>query len=46
MRQIDDDFAEYVGARQHRLLRAAYLVCGDVHRAEDLLQHRPSRSSP
>ena len=25
-------------ARQHTLLRAAYLVCGDVHLAEDLLQ--------
>lgn len=38
MRPIDDDFADYVRARQHRLLRAAYLVCGDAHRAEDLLQ--------
>lgn len=39
MKQLDDDFADYVRARQHRLLRAAYLVCGDAHRAEDLLQH-------
>lgn len=38
MQQIDADFADYVRARQHRLLRAAYLVCGDAHRAEDLLQ--------
>lgn len=38
MTQIDPEFADYVRARQHRLLRAAYLVCGDVHRAEDLLQ--------
>ena len=38
MKQIDADFADYVRARQHRLLRAAYLVCGDAHRAEDLLQ--------
>lgn len=38
MRPIDPDFAAYVRARQHVLLRAAYLVCGDVHRAEDLLQ--------
>ena len=30
MRPIDDDFADYVRARQHRLLRAAYLVCGDA----------------
>lgn len=38
MKEIDDDFAAYVRARQHALLRAAYLVCGDAHRAEDLLQ--------
>ncbi len=38
MRQIDPEFADYVRARQHRLLRAAYLVCGDEHRAQDLLQ--------
>lgn len=38
MKELDDDFADYVRHRQHRLLRAAYLVCGDVHRAEDLLQ--------
>ena len=34
----DIEFVEYVRARQHRLLRAAYLVCGDLHLAEDLLQ--------
>jgi RNA polymerase sigma-70 factor (sigma-E family) len=34
----DLEFVEYVRARQHALLRAAYLVCGDVHLAEDLLQ--------
>lgn len=34
----DAEFVEYVRARQHRLLRAAYLVCGDLHLAEDLLQ--------
>jgi RNA polymerase sigma-70 factor (sigma-E family) len=39
MRQeVDEEFAGYVRARQHRLLRAAYLVCGDAHLAEDLLQ--------
>lgn len=37
-RQIDPDFAAYVRARQHRMLRAAYLVCGDAHLAQDLLQ--------
>jgi RNA polymerase sigma-70 factor (sigma-E family) len=35
---VDPDFAEYVRARQHVLLRAAYLVCGDAHLAEDLVQ--------
>jgi RNA polymerase sigma-70 factor (sigma-E family) len=38
MRPIDAEFAAYVRARQHTLLRAAYLVCGDAHTAEDLLQ--------
>jgi len=38
LRDVDDDFADYVRSRQHRLLRAAYLVCGDEHLAEDLLQ--------
>jgi RNA polymerase sigma-70 factor (sigma-E family) len=39
---VDNDaraeFVAFVQARQHRLLRSAYLVCGDHHRAEDLLQ--------
>lgn len=38
LREIDEDFADYVRARQGQLLRAAYLVCGDQHLAEDLLQ--------
>jgi RNA polymerase sigma-70 factor (sigma-E family) len=37
-REVDEDFTRYVRARQHTLLRAAYLVCGDAHLAEDLLQ--------
>lgn len=36
--ETDEEFARYVGARQHQLLRAAYLVCGDRALAEDLLQ--------
>ena len=36
--EVDEDFADYVRARQQRLLRAAYLVCGDEHLAQDLLQ--------
>src|SRR5688500_15801073 len=34
----DAQFAAYVRAREHQLLRAAYLVCGDRQLAEDLLQ--------
>lgn len=29
---------EYLRARMHRLHRAAYLLCGDAHLAEDLVQ--------
>ena len=36
--EVDEEFARYVRARQHQLLRAAYLVCGDAHLAEDLVQ--------
>ncbi|ROP28291.1 RNA polymerase sigma-70 factor (sigma-E family) [Couchioplanes caeruleus] len=32
------EFVAFVQACQHRLLRSAYLVCGDHHLAEDLLQ--------
>jgi RNA polymerase sigma-70 factor (sigma-E family) len=32
------DFTAFAGACQLRMLRAAYLVCGDRHLAEDLLQ--------
>ena len=37
-REVDEEFVQYVRARQHRLLRAAWLVCGDAHQAEDLVQ--------
>ena len=33
------EFDEFVLARQHRLLRTAYLLCGDWHLAEDLTQN-------
>ncbi len=35
----DADFAEYLAARRQRFLRTAYLVCGDPHTAEDLVQN-------
>ncbi|MFF0264152.1 SigE family RNA polymerase sigma factor [Kribbella sp. NPDC004536] len=34
----DDEFSAYVEQRRTHLRRIAYLVCGDVHRAEDLVQ--------
>ncbi len=34
----DEEFAEWMAARQQRLLRTAYLLTGDVHAAEDLVQ--------
>lgn len=33
---VDDEFADFVRARQHQVLRVAYLLCGDEERAEDL----------
>lgn len=32
------EFTEYVAARRAQLRRTAYLLCGDSHRAEDLVQ--------
>ncbi len=37
-RGVDDEFAEYVHARQHQLLRAAFLVCGDAALAEEVTE--------
>jgi RNA polymerase sigma-70 factor (sigma-E family) len=34
----DREFVEYVNARRPVLVRTAYLVCGDWHEAEDLVQ--------
>jgi RNA polymerase sigma-70 factor (sigma-E family) len=36
--RADDEFAAYVEARRRQLLATAYLLCGDWHRAEDLVQ--------
>jgi RNA polymerase sigma-70 factor (sigma-E family) len=35
---VDREFRAFVEARQHALLRSAYLFAGDLHAAEDLLQ--------
>jgi RNA polymerase sigma-70 factor (sigma-E family) len=42
--QPPDGFAEFVTARSHALLRAAWLLTGDAGRAEDLLQVALARS--
>ncbi|WP_199440388.1 SigE family RNA polymerase sigma factor [Umezawaea beigongshangensis] len=38
MSERDDEFAAYVDARALVMRRTAYLLCGDWHRAEDLVQ--------
>jgi DNA-directed RNA polymerase specialized sigma24 family protein len=34
----DDGFTAYVAERRAHLYRTAYLLCGDPHRAEDIVQ--------
>ncbi|MBS2536111.1 SigE family RNA polymerase sigma factor [Catenulispora sp. NF23] len=34
----EDEFREFAASRQKQLLRTAYLLCGDWHGAEDLVQ--------
>src|SRR5689334_16113582 len=36
--EADEDYVEYVSARLPALKRLAYLLCGDDHRADDLVQ--------
>ncbi|MFC7493122.1 MULTISPECIES: SigE family RNA polymerase sigma factor [unclassified Nocardioides] len=35
---LEDEYVAFVAARQQHLRRIAYAICGDWHRAEDLLQ--------
>lgn len=42
---VDPDFASYVDARQSRWLRTAYLVYGELERADELLLHAFTRLS-
>ena len=39
-----DDYAEFVRGRSHALLRSAYLLTGDQHLAEDLVQEALART--
>jgi len=34
----EEDFREFAASRQKQMLRSAYLLCGDWHGAEDLVQ--------
>ncbi len=36
--QRDQEFSDYVAQRRPHLKRIAYLLCGDAHRADDLVQ--------
>jgi hypothetical protein len=40
-----EDFEEYVGVAWPRLLRSAWLLTGDWHKAEDLVQTVLARRS-
>ena len=40
----DAEYAEFVRARTHALLRSAYLLTGDQHLAEDLVQEALART--
>ncbi len=39
----EDEFSAYVGERQRRFVRFAYLLTGDAHEAEDLVQSALAR---
>lgn len=38
MADLEESFSAYVAARRPALVRTAYLLCGDLHLAEDLVQ--------
>lgn len=42
---VDEDFAAFVGAHQHTLQRAAYLLCGEREQARDLTQEALTRTA-
>lgn len=35
---MDEEFTQWAVAHERELVRTAYLLCGDLHRAEDLVQ--------
>ena len=44
MTETDEAFSAYVAARQHALVRTAFLLTGDHHSAEDLVQAALART--
>ena len=44
--QRDAEFTEYLAVRQPTLLRTAYLLTGDRHQAEDVLQTSLGQALP
>lgn len=44
MDAVDADYADFVRSRMHALLRSAYLLTGDQHLAEDLVQEALART--
>ncbi|WP_030165681.1 SigE family RNA polymerase sigma factor [Spirillospora albida] len=44
-RQAREDFTQFVAARSARLIRTAYVLAGDQHAAEDLLQTALTRTA-
>lgn len=43
MMDVDDSFTSYVAQRRLQLFRMACLLCGDPHRAEDIVQEALTR---
>ncbi|MGW5364306.1 sigma factor [Actinopolymorpha pittospori] len=44
MTDVAEEFAAYVASRQRALVRTAYLLTGDLHEAEDLVQSALTRT--
>ena len=40
------EYRDYVAARSHALWHTAFLMCGDAHQAEDVVQTAPTGRAP